>query len=208
MKIIIADDHPFTLEGTKLFVSHLGHHVIDTCSNGITAMNAIRSKLPDIAILDINMPGMDGLDIAVLVQQEKLPTKLIFLTMHKEVTVFKKAMYHGAFAYILKEHAQNELEAGILACAENKVYVSSDLKLELNTKTSTQVLDQLTFSERKIVQLIAQNKTSKQIGETLFLSEKTVEGHRSKIIEKLGLPKEKNALLAWVMRNQELLDRT
>ncbi len=205
MTVIIADDHPFTLEGTKFFVQRLGHNVIDTASNGITALNIIRTKKPVIAILDINMPGLDGLDIAKAVQEEGLPTKIIFLTMHKETTIFNKAVALGAFGYVLKEHALDELEESIKACIRNEVYISLGLQSELETNftNASDLLDKLSFSERKIIALIAQNKTSKQIAETLFLSEKTVEGHRSRIIEKLGIPKEKNALLSWVMSHKE-----
>lgn len=207
MKVIIADDHPFTLEGTKGFVQRLGHNVVDTASNGIVALNMIRVQRPDLAILDINMPGLDGLDLAHLIKEDEIPTKIIFLTMHKEATVFNKAMAAGASGYVLKEHAQDELEESINACMRNQVYISSELKteLEMTQDNSTDLLESLSFSEKKIIQLIAQNKTSKQIAETLFLSEKTVEGHRSRIIEKLGIPKEKNALLTWVMSNKEMI---
>ena len=95
MKILIADDHPFTLQGTKSFVESYGYKVVDTCSNGISAFNLITLHNPDVAILDINMPGQDGLDVAKKVQESKLKTKVILLTMHKEMTIFKKANEYG-----------------------------------------------------------------------------------------------------------------
>ncbi|MBP6756635.1 MAG: response regulator transcription factor, partial [Bacteroidia bacterium] len=110
MKILIADDHPFTLQGTKSFVESYGYKVIDTCSNGISAFNLITLHNPDVAILDINMPGQDGLDVAKKIQESKLKTKVILLTMHKEMTIFKKANEYGIYGYILKEHAHTELE--------------------------------------------------------------------------------------------------
>lgn len=202
MKILIADDHPFTLMGTKSFVESYGYKVIDTCSNGISAFNLINLHNPDIAILDINMPGLDGLDVAKKIQESKLKTKVILLTMHRETTIFNKAREYGVFGYILKEHAQTELEKCLYEVSCGKRYFSNYLEDDLlKTTNSENPLENLLLSERKIVELIAQQKTSKQIADLLFLSEKTVEGHRSKIIEKLGLPKVKNALLMWAIQN-------
>ncbi len=203
MTILIADDHPFTLQGTKNFVESYGYKVLDTCSNGVSALNLIKLHSPDIAILDINMPGLDGLEVAKKVQETKIKTKVILLTMHKEMAVYKKATQYGIFGYILKEHAQVELENCLLEVEKGNKYISSFLEDDLITSADTNMgeLTTLTFSERKILEQIAQQKTSKQIADLLFLSEKTVEGHRSKIIEKLGLPKEKNALLKWAIQN-------
>lgn len=203
MNILIADDHPFTLQGTKSFVEAYGYKVQDTCSNGISALNQIKLHLPDIAILDINMPGLDGLDVTLKVQEAKLRTKIILLTMHKEMTIYKKAKEYGIYGYILKEHAQTELEKCLDEVSKGNRYVSAFLEddLFLDQKDGDQ-LSQLTISERKIIELISQQKTSKQIGELLFLSERTVEGYRSTIIEKLGLPKEKNILLKWAIQNR------
>jgi len=203
MRIVIADDHPFTLQGTKSFVESYGYKVIDTCSNGISALNTIKLHYPDIAVLDINMPGLDGLDVAKAVQENKLKTKIILLTMHKESSIYKKAKEFGIYGYILKEHAQSELEKCLLEVKKGNRYVSLFLEDDLITDVpnDTNELSKLTLSERKIIELITQQKTTRQIAELLFLSEKTVEGHRSKIIEKLGLPKEKNALLIWAIQN-------
>ncbi len=203
MTILIADDHPFTLQGTKSFVESYGYKVTDTCSNGISALNLITLHQPDIAILDINMPGLDGLDVAQKIQESKLKTKVILLTMHKEMTIFNKATEFGIYGYILKEHAQTELEKCLKEVEKGNRFVSEFLEKDLfiDTKNNDDNLIKLTLSERKIIEMIAQQKTSKQIAELLFLSEKTVEGHRSNIIEKLGLPKEKNTLLKWAIQN-------
>ncbi len=205
MKILIADDHPFTLQGTKSFVESYGYKIVDTCSNGISAFNLITLHNPDVAILDINMPGQDGLDVAKKIQESKLKTKVILLTMHKEMTIFKKANEYGIYGYILKEHAHTELEKCLEEVKKGKRYVSEFLIDDLISDKidATNELSRLTLSERKIVELIALQKTSKQIAELLFLSERTVEGHRSNIIEKLGLVKEKNTLLKWAIQNVE-----
>jgi DNA-binding NarL/FixJ family response regulator len=203
MKILIADDHPFTLQGTKSYVESYKHTVIDTCSNGMSALNLIGLHSPDVAILDINMPGLDGLDVAKKVFENKLKTKVILLTMHKEMTIYKKATEYNIYGYILKEHAHTELKKCLQEVEKGNRYVSQFLQDDLITDVvnGNNELSKLTLSERKIVELIAQQKTSKQIAELLFLSEKTVEGHRTHIIEKLGLTKEKNTLLKWAIQN-------
>lgn len=203
MKILIADDHPFTLQGTKSFVESYKHTVIDTCSNGISALNLIQLHSPEVAILDINMPGLDGLDVAKKIQEEKLKTKVILLTMHKEMTIYKKAEKYNIYGYILKEYSNVELEKCLQEVEKGRSYVSKFLQEDLivDSVNNNHDLSKLSLSERKIVELIAQQKTSKQIAKMLFLSEKTIEGHRSNIIEKLGLPKEKNTLLVWAIQN-------
>ncbi|MEC4048830.1 response regulator transcription factor [Flavobacterium sp. SUN046] len=203
MKILIADDHPLTLQGTKSFVESYKHTVIDTCSNGISALNYIQLHSPEVAILDINMPGLDGLDVARRIHEERIKTKVILLTMHKEMTIYKKAKKYNIYGYILKEHSNIELEKCLKEVKEGRCYVSEFLQenLIVATDNSNVELSKLSLSERKIVELIAQQKTSKQIAKMLFLSEKTIEGHRRNIIEKLGLPKEKNTLLVWAIQN-------
>lgn len=204
MRILIADDHPFTLMGTKGFVESLGYKVEDICSNGITAYNLINTHQPNIAILDINMPGLDGLEVLEKVYRQKLKTKVILLTMHKEMTVFKKANQFEVSGYILKENAQEELQICLEEVIKGNQYISKNLENDLlidNSSGYDDALNKLTFTEKKILELIAQQKTSKQIAEMLFISEKTVEGHRTNIINKLELPKEKNVLLIWASKH-------
>ena len=203
MKVVIADDHPLTLNGTKNYIESLGYNVVHVCSNGIAALNYIQVYLPDVAVLDLNMPGIDGLEVLQKVYEAKLRTKIILLTMHNEVSILNKAKEYKVDGYVLKEKASPDLENCLKDIAKGKKYYSSSLLLnyQISLSNSDDKLSQLTLSERKIIQLVASHKTSKQIAELLFLSEKTVEGHRSKIIEKLGLPKEKNALLIWAIQN-------
>lgn len=204
MKLLIADDHPLTLMGTKAFVESLGYKVQDVCNNGIIAFNLITSHKPNIALLDINMPGRDGLTILEKVFVQKHNTKIILLTMHKEMTVFKRANQFGVAGYLLKENSQDELQKCLEEVKKGNQYVSKSLLSELTLdqgKGDASEMALLTFAEKKILELIAQQKTSKQIAEMLFISEKTVEGHRANIISKLQLPKEKNVLLIWAMKH-------
>lgn len=204
MRLLIADDHPFTLMGTKAFVESLGYKVEDVCSNGITAFNLISLHQPTVAILDINMPGMDGLEVLEKVYRQKLPTRIILLTMHKEMTIFKKANQWGVAGYILKENAQEELQKCIEIVKRGGQYISKnlekDLVIDTHSDNQNYAIEKLTFTEKKVLELIAQQRTSKQIADMLFISEKTVEGHRTNIIQKLELPKEKNILLIWATK--------
>ncbi|MDD5151000.1 MAG: response regulator transcription factor [Flavobacterium sp.] len=201
--IIIADDHSFTLQGTKSFVESIGFRVLETCNNGISAFNLIKVHLPNIAILDINMPGLDGLEILQKIHEQKINIKIILLTMHRDKSVYNKALEYGVFGYILKEQADIELEKCLKAIDSDKKYVNLDLDSELifHTNSAKNHTKELSVSEKKILELVAQQKSSQQIAELLFISKKTVEGHRRNIIEKLGLPKEKYALLIWAIQN-------
>lgn len=204
--VFIADDHPLTLLGTKTFVESLGFRVVETASNGITALNAILRLKPDVAILDINMPGMNGLEIMVKLVEEQVETKVVLLTMHKETSVYLKAKSLNVKGYVLKEHAFEELTACINTVIAGKEYVSPKLLTGLviddeTTQTDQTNLDKLTPAEKKILRLIAEQKNSKEIAELLFISERTVENHRRSIIQKLNLPKEKNVLLIWALQH-------
>lgn len=204
MHLLIADDHPFSLMGTKSFVESLGYHVQHACSNGIAALNYIKTHQIQVAILDINMPGMDGIDILSEIIKHKLPCKVILLTMHSEWSIFTKAMELGAYGYVLKEQAQSELELCLSEVLKGNKYSSKAIQTEIQKIDNSEKISQvniLSFSERKVLELVGQQKTSKQIGELLFISEKTVEVHRKNIITKLKIPKEKNALLIWAMKN-------
>jgi DNA-binding NarL/FixJ family response regulator len=205
MSILIADDHPFTLKGTKVFVESLGYTVSNICSNGITAFNLILSHQPSIAILDINMPGMDGLDVLEKVHKNKLRTKVILLTIHREMSIYKKANELGVYGYILKNYAEEELGICLKEVRQNRQYISPLITQELvmdNATNGNEAIAKLTFTEKKILEMIGKQYTSKQIADLLFISEKTVEGHRRNIIEKLELPKEKNILLHWTAKNK------
>ncbi len=204
MNILIADDHPFTLVGTKSFITSLGYTVSHICSNGITAYNLIVTHLPAIAILDINMPGMDGIEVLEKVHAEKLPVKIILLTIHNEMSIYNRAYELGGYGYLLKNFAQEEMETCLKQVINNTRYVSDRIHKELIYKDDKSATHLLTLAEKKILQLIGEQKTSKQIADLLFIAEKTVEGHRRNIITKLNLPKEKNILVYYAAKHYKI----
>ena len=206
-KILIADDHPFTLMGTKAYIEGLGHRICDLCSNGISAYNMIMKHQPDIAVLDMSMPSMTGLEVAEKLKIDAPYVKIILLTMHKERSVYKKAQKIGIEGYVLKEFATDVLEECINAVLKGETWISQQVleHLHMDNVEDADEVKRLTFSERKIAQLVAAQKSNKQIAEALFLAEKTVENHRSNILKKLNLPAERNTLLVWAMQHKEAL---
>lgn len=197
---IIADDHPFTLEGMKTYVQKLGYTVLNTFDNGICAYNNLISLKPDYAILDLSMPGMNGMEILEKIREQNKTIKIIIYTMYNETTLFDMAVELGVNGYILKEFATEELEICLETLQHQKEWFSPKLKTKLVIKTFNNLEDKyskLTAGQRKIVQLIAQGLSTKQIAEGLFISVKTVENHRGNIIKKLGLQNSQHALYKW-----------
>src|SRR5690554_172512 len=203
MYFVIADDFPLSLLGTQVLLEGMGHIVLESHKNGQDAWNAIRRLKPEFAILDINMPGMDGLEVAENIRLYQLPTKIILLTSHKEKSIFKKSEELTINAYLLKQFALEELKDCINHLMDNEVYYSHKIKFELETDIDYlkgEALDKLTFSEKKIFELIVSQKTTKEIANMLFLSEKTIESQRAGIIRKLGIESDKNALLKFAAK--------
>jgi DNA-binding NarL/FixJ family response regulator len=152
MKILIADDHPLTLLGTKYFVESLGYCVDSICSNGIAAYNEISSKKITIALLDVNMPGMDGIEILEKIYANKIRTKVVLLTMHREISIFNKANELGVYGYLLKNHSEEQLGLCLKAVTNNIQYISPQITKELvmdKKENGKNDLSSLTFSEKK-----------------------------------------------------------
>lgn len=203
MKIIVADDHPIVLSGLCLNLEQMGHVILASCVNGIEAWNQITIHTPEIALLDHNMPGMTGIEIAEKIQREELPVKVILLTMHNERSLLQKAGEVGINGFLLKDSALLEIENCIRAVTRNKTYYSDRLIQKLHDKgnAGTDELSLLSPSEQKILRYISEQKTTPEIAGMLFISEKTVEKHRKNIIIKLNLPHTKNSLLMWAMKH-------
>jgi DNA-binding NarL/FixJ family response regulator len=202
--IIIADDHPFTLMGTAAFVKELGYNVLDVCNGGVAAYNSIINRRPAIALIDVNMPGMNGIEILEKLNKMRSATNVVALTMHNEVSVFNRARHLGVKGYLLKEFAIRELEICLKEVSSNRTWFSPQLNEMLvmdNPGEDAAELEKLTFTEKKILELISAQHNTKAIAQLMYISEKTVENHRCNIIKKLNLPAERNALLFWAMKN-------
>lgn len=204
--IITADDHPLLLKGLNDFLLEKKYNIIGSGNNGKEAYNLIVKTNPDIAILDIQMPYMTGLEVAKECKKNKIETKIILITFHKEKVLFQKANELNIFGYILKEFAIEEIEICIKSVTEGIPYFSPRIKelLGINPYKET-YLNNLTPSEKKILKLIAKDKTNKEIASLLFISHRTVEKHRSNIINKLQIEHKTNSLLIWAKDNADKL---
>ena len=204
--IITADDHPLLLKGLNDFLIEKKYNLIGSANNGREAYNLIIKQEPDIAIIDIQMPYMSGLEIAKNCKTHGSRTKIVLITLHKEKELYQKAQELNIFGYILKEVAIEEIEKCIETVSDGQPYFSPKIKELLafeNVADST--LNSLTPSERKILKLIAKDKTNKDIASLLFISYRTVEKHRSNIINKLNLEPKTNSLLIWAKENHDKL---
>ncbi len=169
--------------------------IVAECSNGPEALESIERFQPAVAILDVDMPGMDGFEVAKHVREKGLPTEIVFLTMHDDEETFNAAVDIGAKGFVLKDSAPTEITKCIESVAKGRRYVSPSLTAYLfdrNERSNSlfekkPALKDLTPAEMRILKLIAQNKQTKEIAEELFISYRTVETHRSNICQKLDI---------------------
>jgi DNA-binding NarL/FixJ family response regulator len=204
---IVADDHPIFRKGLVEILAGMSElEIIAELPDGLQAYQSILAKRPDLAILDIEMPGLSGLDICRKVMSEKSETKFIMLTMHRDKNFFNDAMSIGVMGYLLKDHAIEELITCVQSVLKGKKFVSPGLEklLVLNTQSDVPELTQLTPTEKVILKLIAETKTSAEIAQLLFISPNTVDNHRSNIVKKLKL-EGKNSLLKFALQHKHLL---
>lgn len=211
-RILVADDHPIFRKGLiEIISSEDSFEIIGECGDGITALTIITEKQPDVAVLDIQMPKMNGFEVLKKINELKLSTKVVFLTMHSEENIFEKAMELGAQAYLLKESVTDDILLCLNHVVQGKFYVSSsisDFLFTLNKKLKAggekYGLLKLTSTEMKILKLISEKKSSREIADVLFISVRTVENHRNNICGKLDLHGA-NALLPFALENKHLL---
>ncbi|MGB6269648.1 MAG: response regulator transcription factor [Olleya sp.] len=211
VSIVIADDHPLMLRGLSDFITSKGFNIIGSAEDGQTAYNLIVKLKPDLALLDIRMPKMTGLDVAKACFKNELETKIILITFDNEEHLFDKARAYNVYGYILKEFAVEEIETCITHVIKGEPYFSEEIATYLNAKvtyTSTNLLEILTPTELKIVKFLSKKLTSSEIAEQLQSSPRTIEKHRSNIVKKLDLKKSHNELMLWANMNKEVLKNT
>jgi DNA-binding NarL/FixJ family response regulator len=194
--ILIADDHPiFRMGLRKIIEAERGLTILDEADDGQSALEKAQQLKPDIVILDVNMPVMDGFEFARKVRQRNLEVAVIFLTMYKNEDIFNEALDLGARGYVLKNSALTDIVACVRAVAANEYYISpalSSFLLKRRNRADILVerkpsLRDLTPTEVRILKLISESKTSKEIAAELFISYRTVENHRANICAKLNL---------------------
>jgi DNA-binding NarL/FixJ family response regulator len=212
-RVLIADDHEiFRLGLVKTIERDNSFSIIAQARDGKEALTLIRELRPDIAVLDVSMPVMDGLDVGRAVYEDALPTELIFLTMHTEIRFFHAAMDINARGYLLKDNASADLLTCLRTVVEGNHYVSptiSHFLIERQKKTASlgkniPALQRLSPAELRILGLLGDNLTSKEIAEHLCISFRTVENHRTHICQKLDI-KGHNKLLLFALENKPAL---
>lgn len=196
ISLLIADDHPVFRQGLRNIIEcDPGFQVLREAADGAEALRLIRELRPDVAILDLDMPQMGGIEVVRALRSGDSRTEIVVLTMHKEEDVFNESIDAGAKGYVLKESAVPDILNSIRAAAEGRHYISPDISDFLMRRRNavdafaarTPGLSLLTLSERRILRLVAASKTSKEIAEELGVSARTVENHRANICAKLNL---------------------
>ena len=213
IRIVLADDHPIVRRGLRLTIeSDPNLQVVAEANDGHEALAHIQTHQPDIAVLDIDMPNLDGFDVARELQRLRLSVAIVFLTLHSEEDLFHEAMDLGARGFLLKESAVTEIVQGIKSVASGQYFVTPSLTgylLHRRQRAQQLVEDlphlaSLTPAEQHILQLVAAYKSSKEIAEELFIHYRTVENHRTNICQKLGLSGH-NALLKFALQHKDQL---
>lgn len=204
--VIIADDHPILLKGLNDFISDLGLDIVGIANEGQSAIDQIIKFSPQLAILDMEMPNKTGLEIASDCKRLKLKTKIILLTLHKELYLYNQAKELNLSGYILKEFALEDLSKAISIVLDGGEFFSEKIFEGMKENKFQVDKNPLTPSEVKILRLIAEGLSTRDIANKLFISERTVDKHRSNMIVKLQLEKKHNSLLIWAQKNRDIID--
>ena len=206
IKILVADDHPMLLKGLRDELITQKYNVLEGANNGAKALELIVSQQPDIAILDINMPLLSGFEVIKKCQEAANSTRFIILTSYKEKGFVIQAKKLNISGYLLKDEPFIEIKKCIQTALKGGFYSSNIFNEVFSNEISPQ-LEKIKFlspSERTIVRLIAQEKSSKEIADLLTISYRTVQKHRTNIISKLDLSSDSDALSTWALNNKEL----
>lgn len=212
-KVFVADDHHLLRHGVvSIIQAENNYTVVGEADDGLAAFNMICETLPDIAVLDIQMPNMTGLEIARECKKKELKTEFILLTMHKEEAFLNEAMEIGAKGYMLKENTTSDLVVAMNLAIKGDTFISpilteciKEIKLKKEKMINdAQGFNQLTKTELQVMKYISKNKTSREIAEDMYTSIRTVQNHRANICLKLGI-RGANKLLQYSMENRNLL---
>jgi len=205
LKILLADDHPLLLKGLSDFLKEQGYNVVYSAADGLEAYNNIIKLAPDLAILDIRMPKLSGIEVLRKIKSARIKIKVILITMYNDKALFTEAQSLGATGLLLKENTLEEITSCITDVNNNKKYISKKIERHSYSNKNEQ-LSKMSTSEVKVLRLIAKDLTSREIADRLFISPKTIEKHRTNILKKLNISGKTNSLLLWVKQNEELFN--
>ena len=191
MKILIADDHGIVRSGVRLLLDRQPDmEVVAEAEDGVDALEKAVELKPDVAVLDVSMPRMTGLQATHEIKQQSPATQVLILSMHDDERYLFEALRAGASGYVLKRAADKDLVEAVRAASRGEPFLTSAAQQTLIRDfldRGEQAGDELTPREQEVVKLIAEAHTNKEIAEILHLSEKTVESHRGRVPQKLGM---------------------
>lgn len=189
IKVFLVDDHPLVLQGIKAVIETYNHiEVVGSAQSASEALEMAARVMPDVVLMDINMPGMNGLDAIELFKEEQPKARLLMLSMHDSREYISTSVMHGAAGYVLKDVSTDEIVTAIEAVAAGGTYFSSgvsDVLMRIND--SPKLIGPLTTREQAVLLLVANGRSSKDVARELDISTRTVETHRKNIKRKLGI---------------------
>lgn len=191
-KVILADDHTIVLEGLRSLLEE-EFDLVDTVDNGRALVDRVGELRPDVVVADISMPMLNGIEAARQLSQQFPNLRIIFLTMHREVAFVREAFRAGASGYLLKQSAASELVTAIREVLDGRNYITPHITKNIvdlfvdGDNEKTDPAERLTPRQREVLQLVAEGRTIKEIGAILGVSGKTVEFHKYRMMEQLGL---------------------
>lgn len=189
INIVLVDDHQILRDGLKNLIQQKANmHVVGEASDGREAIKVCEKLTPDVVVTDISMPGLNGIEATKQILKNQPEIKVIGLSMHANKKFIQAMFNAGGYAYLLKDGDSNELITAITTVMQQKKYLSKNINQEyLLFLKDTSDLKKLSPRETEVLQLIAEGKSSKEIGELLFLSSKTIDVHRTNLMKKLDL---------------------
>ena len=190
IRVLLADDHAIVRQGLKTLLDKEGFNVVGEASDGQQAVKLVREHDPDVAVLDLSMPLLNGLDAAREILKTSPRTKPMLLTMHTEDHYVLEALRVGVRGYVMKNHSREDLVRAIVQVARGEVYLSpgiSEVVVQAYLNKTDYSSDPLSGRERQVLQLVAEGNTTKKVASLLGLSVKTAESHRTRIMEKLDI---------------------
>ena len=192
ISVLIADDHGIVRSGLRMLLDRQSDiDVVAEAGDGVEALELVQAQTPDVAVLDVSMPRMTGLQAAREIGSYSPDTRVLLLSMHDEERYFFEGLEAGAAGYVLKQAADTDLIDAVRTVAGGRTFLSGRAQQALMTEwlesEGGERADPLTPRELEVVKLIAEAYTNKQIAETLKVSEKTVESHRANLLSKLGM---------------------
>ncbi len=195
--IVLADDHQVVRQGLRVLLeAELNFRVIGETGNGVEVVRLVERLGPDVLVLDLMMPGLNGLEVTRQIRKRSQKTRVVILSMHKDEAYVIQALKNGAAAYVLKDSSAVDLVKAVQEAAADRHYLSPPLSdpaiqvyMEKATSAATPIdrYDSLSSREREVLQLAAEGHTNTEIGKRLFISPRTVEIHRANMMHKLGL---------------------